>query len=167
MQWQHDAAEPHVALPHTLPGLSWHVPLMTHVYRVGQAPHDPPQPSLPHTIDPQNGMHGAAQWPCASQVPPLGQTPHDPPQPSSPHWRPVHCRAHESRDAPSECDAPSELPASMNGDPSCVPESEPVEPSSPPPPSSDVPPSDESIVADVPLHPATTPIAIAVTTYER
>ncbi len=55
----------------------------------------------------------------------------------------------------------------MNGDPSCVPESEPVEPSSPPPPSPDVPPSDDSIVADVPLHPTTTPIAIAVTTYEQ
>ena len=55
----------------------------------------------------------------------------------------------------------------MNGDPSCVPESEPVAPSSPPPPSSDVPASDESIVAGVPLHPATTPIAIAVTTYEQ
>jgi hypothetical protein len=32
LQWQHDAAEPHVAGPQTLPGSSWQVPLMTHVY---------------------------------------------------------------------------------------------------------------------------------------
>jgi hypothetical protein len=31
LQWQHDAAEPHVAAPQTLPGSSWHVPLTTHV----------------------------------------------------------------------------------------------------------------------------------------
>jgi hypothetical protein len=31
LQWQQEAAEPHVALPQTLPGFSWQVPLMTHV----------------------------------------------------------------------------------------------------------------------------------------
>jgi hypothetical protein len=31
LQWQHDAAEPQVAFPQTLPGLSWQVPLITQV----------------------------------------------------------------------------------------------------------------------------------------
>jgi hypothetical protein len=31
LQWQHEAASPHVALPQTLPGFSWQVPLTTHV----------------------------------------------------------------------------------------------------------------------------------------
>jgi hypothetical protein len=31
LQWQHDAAEPQVALPQTLPGSSWQVPPTTQV----------------------------------------------------------------------------------------------------------------------------------------
>jgi hypothetical protein len=31
LQWQHDAADPHTATPHWLPGSSWQVPLTTHV----------------------------------------------------------------------------------------------------------------------------------------
>jgi hypothetical protein len=31
LQVQHDAAEPHVAEPQTLPGFSWQVPLTTQV----------------------------------------------------------------------------------------------------------------------------------------
>jgi hypothetical protein len=66
LQWQHDAAEPHVALPHWLPGSFWQVPLTTHVYVAGHVPHDPPQPSSPHAIDPQNGKH-AASPPCVAE----------------------------------------------------------------------------------------------------
>jgi hypothetical protein len=54
---QHEAAEPQVVEPHTLPGFSWQVPLTTQVYPVGQLPHEPPQPSSPQTIEPQKGMH--------------------------------------------------------------------------------------------------------------
>jgi hypothetical protein len=85
LQWQHDAADPHVVLPQTLPGSFWHVPLTTHVYCDGHVPHDPPQPLSPHTIDPQNGMHCATHCPCELHWSLPAHAPHDPPQPSLPH----------------------------------------------------------------------------------
>jgi hypothetical protein len=94
LQWQHDAAEPQVAEPHTLPGSSWQVPLTTHVYVGGQVPHDPPQPSSPHTIEPQKGVQ-VPHCPWESQGRPPGQVPQDPPHPSSPQTRPVHEGTHD------------------------------------------------------------------------
>lgn len=67
---------------------------MTHVYCPGHVPHEPPQPSSPHTAEPQNGVHGPLHCPCPSQAPPPGHVPHDPPHPSLPHDRPAHWGEH-------------------------------------------------------------------------
>ena len=54
-----------------------------------QVPHDPPQPSSPHSSPEQNGVQLETHSPKL-QVSPEKQVPQDPPQPSSPHSRPEH-----------------------------------------------------------------------------
>jgi hypothetical protein len=65
----------------------WHVPFV-HVKLPLHEPHEPPQPSDPHSFPEQEGVHAHA--PDALHVVPVPQPPHEPPQPSGPHCLPPH-----------------------------------------------------------------------------
>jgi hypothetical protein len=57
-----------------------------------QVPHDPPQPSEPHVLPAQLGVH--VHVPLEEQASPESHFPQVPPQPSGPQVLPVHCGLH-------------------------------------------------------------------------
>jgi hypothetical protein len=74
-------------------------PSAVHAWPLGQVPHEPPQPSGPHTMPVQSEQPLATHWPCGLHVCVDGHEPHEPPQPSGPQLLPEHVGVH-ARQAP-------------------------------------------------------------------
>jgi hypothetical protein len=68
----------------------------------GHEPHFPPQPSLPHSLLSQSGVHSATQAPFEQVGASDGHSPHCPPQPSSPQLLPSQLGKHWSTTASLE-----------------------------------------------------------------
>jgi hypothetical protein len=78
-----------------------HVPASEQTSPPLQPPHDPPQPSLPHSRPPHDGTQLDVHAPAAEQLSPAPQLPHDPPHPSLPHSRPAHEGAQPATHTPA------------------------------------------------------------------